>query len=137
MYLEGRSIMTIIPIYDRVITPFSNIFLQTEHFRKITGKTPEKDDSVIFLFLKGNEEWDSIGDDSFYPIGVSGSITEVSSDGYLIVSTKERVNVTSVAVKGAFKMELAISRREDIDDMEPGEESRILSEMSRLTSPAM
>ena len=121
--------MTIIPVYNRVITPHSDVFFQTDHFRKITGKSPEKEEQVIFLFLKDNETWDKYEQDSFYPIGVSGVITEVNPNGFLVVKTADRINISSLIVKGKFKMELAISKREDIEDLEPQEEQKKFDEM--------
>ena len=112
-----------------MITPHSDVFFQTDHFRKITGKSPEKEEQVIFLFLKDNETWDKYEQDSFYPIGVSGVITEVNPNGFLVVKTADRINISSLIVKGKFKMELAISKREDIEDLEPQEEQKKFDEM--------
>ena len=123
--------MTIVPVYDRVITPFSDIFFQTEYYQKITGKTPEVNEPIILLMLKDNESWDSFEDESFYPIGLSGDITEVNPNGYMIIHTRERINVTSVNIKGKFKMELSITKRADVNDMDPEEELRILSDMKK------
>ena len=123
--------MTIYPIYNRVVTPFSNIFIQSEHYQKITGKSPELDDQVIFLIQKDNKSWETFEDDSFYPIGVSGTITEVNPNGFLIVNTQERINVTSVTVKGKFKMELAISKRQDVQDLDPEVELEKLTKMKK------
>ena len=123
--------MTIVPVYNRVITPFSDIFFQTEYFRSITGKRPEKGDSVILLQLKSDQGWENFSDESFFPIGLSGEITEVNSSGYIVIHTNERINVNSITIKGQFKMELSISKRLDVHDLDPEEEEKSLQDMKR------
>ena len=65
--------------------------------------------------------------ESFYPIGVSGIITEVNAGGYLVIRTHGRVHFDEITVYSDHTIELSVSRKPDIEDLDPAyEEDRLL-----------
>ncbi|MGI6736990.1 MAG: endopeptidase La [Anaerovoracaceae bacterium] len=123
--------MIVIPIYNHIIVPDAHIYFQTENFRELSGGKPEVNDRVIFLTLRQQQNWDEISSDSFYPIGVVGSITEVNPAGYVGIKTDERVDVDSIFVRGAGRADLNIVRRPDIEDLSAEEEQEHLTKLKQ------
>lgn len=130
--------MTIIPIYNLIVMPNSRMFFQIDNFKVLSGSDPRVDEKVVFLIMKESQGWQELTEDSFYPIGVSGKISEVNANGYVTVETADRVNLDSVLVNGPYNIELNLSRRVDTDHINPGEEherlERIKSDMMDLVS---
>ncbi|MGI6722016.1 MAG: endopeptidase La [Anaerovoracaceae bacterium] len=122
--------MIVAPVYNTVVLPNSRMFLQLDYFRKIAGTDPVKDEKVIFLVLKEQQTRKEMTEDSFYPIGVSGYISEVDEvNGYTVIRTAERVNIDNISMNENRKIELNISQRPDIEDMTPEEDAEKLKKM--------
>ena len=121
--------MTIIPIYNYLIVPNATMFFQTDRFQSLTGVKPKENDDVMLIVMKEQQSWDELNEDSFYPIGLSGTVTEVHDEGYAVIRTHDRVNINAIKVFGMYKIELNISRRYDTDEMDPEEENQRLSKL--------
>lgn len=115
--------MTVVPVYNLILTAHAKMYLQTDAYTKLTDKDPEKDEKLVFLMLKQNQAREDLTSDSFYPIGVSGYIADVSSNGYVEIDTTDRVDIGSVTVSKDGDIELEIRKRPEIDDL-PAEEER-------------
>lgn len=102
--------MTLVPIYNRILIPNGRIYILNEQYRTITGHIPEVGERVIILVSKESDSWQELNQDSFYPVGVNGTISEVSANGYCIIRTADRVTLQSIDGKGAFHAEINISR---------------------------
>ena len=110
--------MLIVPVYKRIVTPYSDIYFPTEEFKKTVGKNMTVGEKVVILFKRENqtrEEWD---DDSFYPIGISGVLKEISEYGYLCIKTMNRVNLDIVGINPDQSLSLTLSRHMDIQDLD-------------------
>ena len=90
---EKEANMAVVPIYNRIIVPFSNIVIMSEHYTKVTGRIPNEGEKTVLILSKENLLREEFREDSFYPIGVTGVITEVNKSGYLVVRTSNRVNI--------------------------------------------
>ena len=110
--------MAVIPVYNVLVAPDANIYFKTETYEKVTGKSPSVDEKVTIVVSKYQQTRDELDEDSFYPIGVSGIITEVNSNGYIVVRTRYRVNIEEVTVYKDHDIDLAISKRRDIEDLD-------------------
>ena len=115
--------MTIVPVYNMLLTPDANIYFRTETYRNLTGKEPFQDERVTLVVAKESLSVGELTDDSFYPIGLSGYISEVGKEGFLIIHTTYRVHLDEVAVDNG-KISLYLSRQKDIDDLDPLDEKR-------------
>ena len=110
--------MAVIPVYNVLVVPDANIYFKTETYEKVTGKSPSVDEKITIVVSKDKQTRDELNEDSFYPIGVSGIITEVNPNGYIVVRTRYRVNIEEVTVYKDHDIDLAISKRRDIEDLD-------------------
>ncbi len=102
--------MTLVPIYNRILIPNGRIYIQSEQYRTITGQQPEVGERVILLSCREADGWQDLKMENFFPIGLNGTILEVSGNGYCVVKTADRVLLESIDDKGMFHAELNISR---------------------------
>ena len=121
--------MVIIPVYNQVILPDSNIFFPLNRIRSANGTTPSANERVLFLFQKSQDK--RFTEDSFYPIGVAGYVSDTSVQGMVIVHTVQRVNVENVFVRADRSLSVNISRRPDIEDLEPSVEKSHLEDAKK------
>ena len=113
--------MLVVPVYNKLITPYSDIYFRTEDFQNMSGREPSPDEKVVLLVSKKQETRAEHTDESFYPIGVSGVVSEIGREGYVAVKTMNRVNVDMVYVNPNHSIDLTISRRQDIQDLDETE----------------
>ena len=123
--------MAVFPIYNILVVPDAYIYFKAEYYRQYAGKPPVQDEKVILIVAKEDLPRSELTNDSFYPIGLSGVITEVSDNGFVVIRTKNRVNLDDVAVYRDHTIDLSISRRRDIDDLDPEEAARKLAGVKR------
>lgn len=114
--------MANLPIYNTLAVPDANIYLKSDYYEEMTGKEPAIDDRVILMVLKEDCSKDEIDENGFYPIGISGVITEVADNGYFLIHTRNRVNLDEITVFKDKTIDISISKRPDIEDLEESEE---------------
>ncbi|MBQ6393393.1 MAG: AAA family ATPase, partial [Eubacterium sp.] len=110
--------MLIVPVYKRIVTPYSDIYFPTEEFKKVVSKNMTVDEKVVILFKKENQARDEWDDESFYPIGISGVVKEISEYGYLCIKTMNRVNLDIVGINPDRSISLTLSKHMDIQDLD-------------------
>ena len=138
MLTEEEDDMAVVPIYNRIIVPFGNIVIMSEHYTKMTGRIPNEGEKTVLILAKENLLREEFREDSFYPIGVTGVITEVNKSGYLVVRTSNRVNINEVTIYRDHTIDLDISKRKDTDSVDKEEEARRLRKMkSEINSFSM
>lgn len=125
--------MTVFPIYNILAVPDTNLYIKTETYTKVTGKAPAADERLVLLVAKEDLDREEFTGDSFYPIGLRATITEVNPNGFLLLRTEKRVNVLDVVVYGDHSLDLSLSRRADIADLDPEDERRRLREVKAAT----
>ena len=119
--------MTVVPVYNVLVVPDSNIFFAIDAYKKMTGRAPFEGEKVIMMMLHADDSREDLKKESFYPIGVSGIITEVNAGGYLVIRTHGRVHFDEITVYSDHTIELSVSRKPDIEDLDPTyEEDRLL-----------
>ena len=110
--------MAALPIYNILAVPDSNVYIQTAYYQNMTGKSPVREEKVYLIYLKEEQAREDLTNDSFRKIGLAGVITDVNDDGYIVIRIKNRINVNSVVVYKDHSIDLSISRRADIDDLD-------------------
>ena len=118
--------MAVFPIYNMLVVPEANVYFKTEYYEAVTGKKPVPEEKVVLIVAKEDLRREDFTSESFYPIGLVGVITEVNANGYLLIRTKNRVNLDDVAVYPDRSIDLSVSRRPDIDDLDGAEAARRL-----------
>ena len=113
--------MKVLPLYNVLVLPHSNIFFQTQAFRAMAGNNIYQGDEVTILVLRDQQTRGEMTSESFYPIGVEGVVEEISTDGYVVVQTAARVDVHQVLVNENHEIFVETTKRADIMDMDPSE----------------
>ena len=90
--------MAVVPVYNMITVPDSNLYMQTEVYRAMTGRAPVENEKVTVIVAKNEAPRRELESDSFYPIGVSGQIREINEQGYLVIRLVQRVNLDEVYV---------------------------------------
>ena len=124
--------MTVVPVYNAVVVPDSNIFFAIDAYKKMTGRAPFEGEKVILMMLRADDSREDLEKDSFYPIGVSGVITEVNAGGYLVIRTHGRVHFDEITVYSDHTIELSVSRRPDVEDLDPAYEAERLEKLKNV-----
>ena len=69
--------MLVVPVYNMLLVPESTVFFQLDQLKESAGsKGISLGERVIFIIAKEKDSQAALSEDSFYPIGVSGTITE-------------------------------------------------------------
>ena len=123
--------MTVIPVYNVLLVPTASVYLKTDTFQKITDRNPEEGEKIILIALRERQNREEWAENSFYPIGVSGVISEINEGGYIVVRTRDRYNLDEVTVYSDHNVELNVSKRPDIDDMDAVEEKKRLDNIKK------
>ena len=127
--------MAVVPVYNMITVPHSHIYLQTNVYQAMTGRVPTENERVTVIVAKKEYGRRELNGDSFYPVGVSGAIREVNDQGYLVIHLGQRVNLDEVYVYPDKTIELTVSRRAEIEDLDPQEaEQRLTAVKEALLS---
>ena len=118
--------MTIVPVYNILLTPDANIYLKTAMYQELSGRVPFQGEKVTLIVKREDIPREQLTADSFYPIGLSGAITEISTEGYLVIHTAGRVNLDDIAILPDRRIDLYVSRRAELDDLDPEDAARRL-----------
>ena len=119
--------MMIVPVYNMVTLPDTNIYFPTERFEEIVGSMPKEDDEkATILILKEDISKEKFQAESFYSIALTGIVKEVSSEGYVLIYLQKRVNVDEICVDGEHNIALTLSKAPVKEDTDPEfEEERL------------
>lgn len=120
--------MIVVPVYNKQLISEGNLYFQTDEFKNLGGRAVQGE-KVVLLQNKTFQKRNEITEDNFYPIGVTGIISNISSDGYVVVKVNNRVNIDEISVDSMHNIELSISRRTDTEVSDPQRESKVLSRL--------
>ena len=111
--------MLVVPVYNVVLAPDATIWFQTEELKRNAGaKGIAVNEKVILIVAKTKEQGEEPAEDSFYPVGAAGTVTEISSQGYTVIDIQYRVDLESVSINPDRTVKLNIHRRSEIDDLD-------------------
>ena len=119
--------MSVMPLHNIIALPGAKLWLQTRIYKELTGKTPIEGERVTLLMQKEEQPRAALDADSFQPIGVTGAISEVSANGFVCVDIQNRVNIEEVAVLRDRSFSMTVSRRPDVDDLDPADAAQRLT----------
>ena len=121
--------MFVIPVYNVIIVPDANIYFKTAEFRYLARRVEELNEKVVLLSTREKVKREDMTEESFYPIGVTGYVSEIGKEGYVVVRTTGRVNIDMVGVNPDHTIELTVSRCLEIDDLDPETEREHLEKL--------
>ena len=114
---DWSDVMVIIPVYNVIILPHTQIYLQVEKLKGVHESELHEGNQVLFLISKKQEDKAVLELDSFYPIGVMGEFVQISDNGFVVVKTHERVRIDDIHYeKGHIQFGLTkLSENNDMD----------------------
>lgn len=117
-----------------ILTPESNVYLGLDQVKRSAGnRAVINNERVVLVMAKENINMSEMDKDSFYPIGISGTIREVNNQGFVLVRTGYRVDVENIEIKHDNTISLTMTRRNDTEDMS----SEVGAEKLRALKQAM
>lgn len=129
--------MLIVPVYNQLVLPDANLFFPSDSFQAAAGSYLSAGEKIIFVIARENIPRTQYTEDSFYPIGVTGYIQEENMSGFIVVHTDQRVNIENITVRADHTLMANISRRADIEDLDPQEEAEHLVNLKKLVKDYM
>ena len=118
--------MSIMPLYNMIALPGARLWLRGSVYRELTGKAPVEGEKVTILMQREDEGRRALSADSFHPIGTVGVISDVNDAGFLAVDIQNRINIEGVSVQPDHSFSMTVTRRADIEDLDPEEAQRRL-----------
>lgn len=109
--------MMILPVYNLTILPDVTFYFQSDYLKNLTHETASKGETVLFLLLKDENRPEKLTLEDIYPIGVSGSITELDENGNISVHTESRVDIHQVTETDEH-LEVIYTPRPDLEDVD-------------------
>ena len=104
--------MLVVPVYNMILAPDAALYFQMEQLKKNAGgKGIAVGEKVILIVAKKNEKAGEMTEESFYPIGAAGVLTEITSQGFAVVRTQYRVDLESVGINPDGTVKLNIDRK--------------------------
>ena len=131
--------MLAVPVYNMILTPDATLYFQIEQLRRSAGgRGVAVNEKVVLIVARENGSFSDMTADGFYPIGVAGVVTELDHRGYAVIRTQYRVNLEDVSIGADHTISLTMTRRAEIDDLDPAAEAEKLeslrAEMRRFSS---
>ena len=121
---RGGQAMRVVPVYNMMILPNSYIYFQIDNFRTLAGKTVEEGDKLLLAVLHKNEvDTRALHKEEVHPIGVEGTIKEISKDGYAVVETGNRVRIDALSQVEGEPLLLQTAPLYDVEDVDREEAS--------------
>ena len=121
--------MLVIPVYNMLLLPDANLYFQQNELRKISGsRSIVLNETTIVILAKEKLDLKDMKEDSFYPIGVVGSVSDIR-EGFVTISLQYRVNLENVFINPDQTIKLSISRRNDTHDLDESEAREKLKDM--------
>ena len=77
--------MTILPVYNIIALPGAKLWLQNNIYKELSDKTPVVGERVTLLYQKEEKPRAQLTADSFQPIAVVGSVSEVNDSGFMCI----------------------------------------------------
>ena len=119
--------MIVIPVYNIILAPETNIYFGIDQLRRSTGvKGLTVGDIVVLVATRENENYKEMTPSSFYPIGMAGYVKEINNQGYIVIHTEYRVDISDVEIDYDHSIRLSMVRRNDINDMSEAVEAEKL-----------
>lgn len=107
--------MIAIPFVNLIVLPGVTLYFNQDYYRELAGEEPHTGEDVMFLLMKEEQDKEHLTADSFYPIGVSGYIEEITKDGNVSVRTSARVDLHDLRIQDGDVLFETTERQDEID----------------------
>ena len=114
--------MMILPVSGLLVMPDVNYYFQNDYMEKYMQGMPEVGAEILFLLMKREKKISDMAPEDFWPVGVTGTVTELDSEDHSVsIRTTGRVNV-EVFRQEDGRLDAVCTPREEIGDLD--EEAR-------------
>ena len=120
--------MITVPVYNMIILPNISLTFKKDFFDYASTTDIHEGDDVLFVFQKESKKKENLTKDDFYPIGVSGRVQSVDSDGDVTIETLGRMDLGEVEISGE-EIYVPSVLREDVQDVPEEEMNKRLNAM--------
>ena len=122
--------MLVVPTYNMILCPDATLYFQVEQLRRSSGGNGVSiNEKVILIVAKEKQSYTDLTEESFYPIGVAGTVTELNPQGYALIRTQYRVNLEDIQVYPDNTIKLITSRRAEAEDLDTALEAEKLKNL--------
>ena len=129
-HTEGWHRMNIVPVHNMAVLPHSFAYFGYDDLTRALGHEPTTGEGLALLVTRDEAQGGDLTAERVMPIGVRGTVREVSGYGFVVVRTGGRVTVT-VGEAG----EVSLAELADVEDMAE-EEQRARIERIRAAATA-
>ena len=113
--------MITIPVYELLLLPGVTFFFKKDMFPKELITKENIGEEILFVWQKEEVASEEISMENIFPVGVLGTIEDIDEEESIKVTTKCRVQISSIEyVDGAVQAEAV--KLQDIQDISPEEE---------------
>ncbi len=116
--------MAQMPLYNTLALPGGRIWLRSQDYRELTGKTPASGEKVTLLMQKEDQARDELTAESFYPLAVAGTVTEADENAFVTIALQNRVHIDEIVQLPNQAFSMSVSRSPETDDLDPAEARR-------------
>ncbi len=120
--------MIIIPTYNKQLVADGKLYLQSDEYNSSSDKIV-LGEKVILFQTKYSQKRDELSEDNYYPIAVSGLISDIIQDGYIIVDIKNRVHIDEFCVDANHNINLTISKLSNSKEIDREDEEKRLQKL--------
>jgi len=122
-----------------ILLPDAVIYFSLQQLRKSSlSRNVSVNEKAVLIISKDNVKVNELSEDSFYPIGVVGVVSDINKEGYVAIRIQYRVNLENIFINPNHTIRLSISRRNDLQDLDPIVEEEklknLLQEMKDFSS---
>ena len=121
--------MIIIPVHNSVILPDVNLYFKKETYQTLAGKPAEKDERLLLVITKVQEDRETMDAESFYPIGVLAQVKDPDRNEHVVVRTLSRVDLENITVDENHVISAEWSNRPDVGDMSAADQKEHLAKV--------
>ena len=122
--------MIIRPVYNILLLPDVTYYFKADFFSDFCDGQLEAGTDIIFAFVKEETEDSPLKAETFYPIGLSARVENISDEDTVQVRTLHRVSLTELTIE-ENQISASVSLRPDVEDMPEAQQKE---EFSRLRS---
>ena len=122
--------MIIRPVYNILLLPDVTYYFKADFFSDFCDGQLEAGTDIIFAFVKEENEDLPLKAETFYPIGLSAKVENISDEDTVQVRTLHRVSLTGLTIE-ENQISASVSLRPDVEDMPEAQQKE---EFSRLRS---
>ena len=123
--------MLVVPVHNMVLLPDSTVYYVLDELRKAAhADAVTLKEKVILIVSKDKQLSNEFSADNFYPIGIVGYVSDIAN-GYAAITLEYRVNLENIDISADRSIKLAVSRRNDIEDLDVTLEQEKLKDLKQ------